>query len=163
MWSGCTGSALPERFLEGAYRWEFAGFWRYGVQDVLGAGPDHGDSLADRHIELELTDAETSERLKLQVDEDTRSKYVAAFDEYAGSLQKLALRNNGRYVGISTAMPIEGDELIYEVNGVRYLDQFVNLDCQDGYAVQGQAPASRFLELAPTFRRSANSLQSKPC
>jgi hypothetical protein len=56
-----------------------------------------------------------------------------------------------------------GYELIYEVNGVRYLDQFVNLDCQDGYAVQGQAPASRFLELAPTFRRSANSLQSNPC
>ncbi len=56
-----------------------------------------------------------------------------------------------------------GSELIYEIGGVRYLDQFVNLDCQDGYAVQGQAPASRFLEFAPTFRRSANSLKSKPC
>jgi serine/threonine protein kinase len=56
-----------------------------------------------------------------------------------------------------------GYELIYEIGGVRYLDQFVNLDCQDGYAVQGQAPASRFLEFAPVFRRSANSLRSKPC
>ena len=53
--------------------------------------------------------------------------------------------------------------LIYEVGGIRYLDQFVHLDCQDGYAVQGQAAASRFLELAPTFRRSANSLRSRPC
>jgi hypothetical protein len=56
-----------------------------------------------------------------------------------------------------------GYELIYQIGGVRYLDQFVNLDCQDGYAVQGQAPASRFLEFAPAFRRSANSLRSKPC
>jgi hypothetical protein len=56
-----------------------------------------------------------------------------------------------------------GYELTYEVGGVRYLDQFVNLDCQDGYAVQGQAPASRFLALAPTFRRIANSLRSTSC
>jgi serine/threonine protein kinase len=56
-----------------------------------------------------------------------------------------------------------GYELTYEVAGIRYLDQFVNLDCQDGYAVQGQATASRFLELAPTFRSSANSLRSKAC
>jgi hypothetical protein len=56
-----------------------------------------------------------------------------------------------------------GSELIYEVGGVRYLDQFVNLDCTDGYAVQGQAPASRFLDLAPTFRRIANSLRSTSC
>jgi serine/threonine-protein kinase len=56
-----------------------------------------------------------------------------------------------------------GFELIYEVGGVRYLDQFVNLDCVDGYAVQGQAPASRFLDLAPIFRRVANSLRSTSC
>jgi serine/threonine protein kinase len=63
----------------------------------------------------------------------------------------------------ATVASRSGYELIYEIGGVRYLDQFVNLDCQDGYAVQGQAPASRFLEFAPVFRRSANSLQSKPC
>jgi serine/threonine protein kinase len=56
-----------------------------------------------------------------------------------------------------------GYELTYEISGVRYLDQFVNLDCQDGYAVQGQAPASGFAALSPTFRNSANSLRSKPC
>jgi hypothetical protein len=33
----------------------------------------------------------------------------------------------------------------------------------DGYAVQGQAPASRFLDLAPIFRRVANSLRSTSC
>jgi len=65
--------------------------------------------------------------------------------------------------GPATIAGHAGYELTYEISGVRYLDQFVNLDCQDGYAVQGQAPASRFLELAPTFRRSANSLRSKPC
>lgn len=57
--------------------------------------------------ELELIDAETNTRLKLQFDQSARERYTSAFDLYSGNLQQLALRNSGRYVGVSTAMPIE--------------------------------------------------------
>ncbi|MDQ2901861.1 MAG: DUF58 domain-containing protein [Acidobacteriota bacterium] len=57
--------------------------------------------------ELELVDAETNQDLKLQFDEEARERYTRAFDEFAGALQQLALRNGGRYVGVSTSMPLE--------------------------------------------------------
>jgi hypothetical protein len=66
-------------------------------------------------------------------------------------------------LGRATVAGRPGYELVYEIGGVRYLDRFVNLDCQDGYAVQGQAPASRFASLEPIFGRIANSLTSTSC
>lgn len=57
--------------------------------------------------ELELEDAETGGRLKVQVDPSARRRYTQAFDEYAAAIQKLALRNGGRYAGICTAQPVE--------------------------------------------------------
>ena len=57
--------------------------------------------------ELELIDAESSTRLKLQFDDGARQRYTTAFDEYATSLQRLALRTGGRYVGVSTAQALE--------------------------------------------------------
>ena len=57
--------------------------------------------------ELELVDAETEGRLQLQFDETARESYTRAFDSYAAGLQQLALRNGGRYVGVSTGVPIE--------------------------------------------------------
>ncbi|HVP49327.1 MAG TPA: DUF58 domain-containing protein [Bryobacteraceae bacterium] len=57
--------------------------------------------------DLDLVDAETETRLRLQFDESARGQYTRAFDAYAGGLQQIAVRNGGRYVGISTAMPIE--------------------------------------------------------
>jgi uncharacterized protein (DUF58 family) len=57
--------------------------------------------------ELDLSDAETGNRIKIQVDEGARSRYTEAFDRYAKALEQLALRNGGRYVGVSTSMPIE--------------------------------------------------------
>ncbi len=57
--------------------------------------------------ELELADAETGQRMKMQVDEAARTRYTASFDQYAKSLEQLALRNAGRYVGVSTSMPLE--------------------------------------------------------
>jgi uncharacterized protein (DUF58 family) len=57
--------------------------------------------------ELELADAETGARVKMEVDEEARERYTAAFDQYARSLEHFALRNGGRYVGISTSMPVE--------------------------------------------------------
>jgi uncharacterized protein (DUF58 family) len=57
--------------------------------------------------ELELTDAESGERIKMQLDEGARERYTEAFDRYAKTLEQLALRNGGKYVGVSTSMPIE--------------------------------------------------------
>jgi len=57
--------------------------------------------------ELDLVDAETESRLQLQFDEASRESYTRAFDAYAAELQQIALRNGGRYVGVSTGMPIE--------------------------------------------------------
>ena len=57
--------------------------------------------------ELELVDGETDAHLKLDFDDLAREHYTRAFDQYAAELQQLALRNSGRYVGISTQMPIE--------------------------------------------------------
>jgi uncharacterized protein (DUF58 family) len=57
--------------------------------------------------ELELQDAETGGRLKVQFDPTARQRYTEAFDEYAATIQKLALRNAGRYAGVSTAQPVE--------------------------------------------------------
>ncbi|MFN7997610.1 MAG: DUF58 domain-containing protein [Bryobacteraceae bacterium] len=57
--------------------------------------------------ELELQDAETGRHMKVEFDESARTRYTRAFDEYADSLQKLALRNGGRYVGVSSTQPLE--------------------------------------------------------
>jgi uncharacterized protein (DUF58 family) len=61
--------------------------------------------------ELELVDAETGEHMKLQFDEAARARYTRAFDEYASAVQQLAERSGGRYVGISTAQPL--DEILF--------------------------------------------------
>jgi uncharacterized protein (DUF58 family) len=57
--------------------------------------------------ELELSDAETGARLKMQVDQTARDRYTQSFDRYAKTLEQLALRNAGRYVGVTTSMPLE--------------------------------------------------------
>ncbi|HEY1242113.1 MAG TPA: DUF58 domain-containing protein [Bryobacteraceae bacterium] len=57
--------------------------------------------------ELDLRDAETGAALKLDFDESARTRYTRAFDEYAGDLQRLALRSGGRYAGISTTQSLE--------------------------------------------------------
>lgn len=57
--------------------------------------------------ELELSDAESGAQLKIALDDHARETYTAAFDEHAGALRKLAMRNGGRYAGLSTAIPLE--------------------------------------------------------
>src|SRR5262249_23148005 len=57
--------------------------------------------------ELDLEDAETGQRLQLSFDAEARSQYTASFDEHAEHLRHIALRNNGRYVGLSTDIPVE--------------------------------------------------------
>jgi uncharacterized protein (DUF58 family) len=57
--------------------------------------------------ELELIDAETGAQMKIAMDDNAREEYKAAFDAHAGEIRRLALRNGGRYAGLSTAIPIE--------------------------------------------------------
>jgi uncharacterized protein (DUF58 family) len=61
--------------------------------------------------ELDLEDAETGQRVELSFDADARALYASAFEEYSQSLRRVALRNNGRYVGLPTNIPI--DEAIF--------------------------------------------------
>ncbi len=57
--------------------------------------------------ELALTQAESGEEMEISFDDAARVSYTQAFDEYANQIQRLALRNGGRYAGISTSMPVE--------------------------------------------------------
>jgi uncharacterized protein (DUF58 family) len=57
--------------------------------------------------ELELMDAESGSHVKMQIDDHARERYTFAFDRYADTLQKIALSNNGRYVGVSTTTAFE--------------------------------------------------------
>lgn len=57
--------------------------------------------------ELELIDAESATHVKIALDDHARSAYTEAFDEHAEQIKRLALRNGGRYGGLSTHMPIE--------------------------------------------------------
>jgi len=57
--------------------------------------------------ELDLEDAESGTRVQLAFDDTARTAYTTAFDEYALALRNVALRNGGRYVGLSTSIPIE--------------------------------------------------------
>ncbi len=61
--------------------------------------------------ELELEDAETGTHVELSFDAESRRMYTQAFDEYAQMLRRVALRNNGRYVGVPTDVPV--DEAIF--------------------------------------------------
>lgn len=57
--------------------------------------------------ELALSQAETGEEMEISFDDAARAAYTTAFDGYASQIQRLALRNGGRYAGISTSMPVE--------------------------------------------------------
>ena len=57
--------------------------------------------------ELDLEDSETGARLQLTFDQAARDDYAKAFDEYSDHLERVALRNGGRYVGLSTSLNLE--------------------------------------------------------
>ncbi len=65
------------------------------------------DRVPSGRGELELVDAESGSHMRIAFDEESRQMYSKAFDEYAGEIKRLALRNGGRYAGLSTHMPIE--------------------------------------------------------
>jgi uncharacterized protein (DUF58 family) len=57
--------------------------------------------------ELELEDAETGERVELAFDAEARDRYTADFDGFSEHLERVALRNSGRYAGLSTSLSLE--------------------------------------------------------
>ena len=57
--------------------------------------------------QLDLTDAETGSMLEIGFDEAARQNYTAAFDVFARDIQRIGLRNSGRYVGLATSVAIE--------------------------------------------------------
>ena len=57
--------------------------------------------------EMELIDAESGTHVKIALDERACDAYTDAFDEHADEVRRVALRNGGRYSGLSTRMPIE--------------------------------------------------------
>jgi uncharacterized protein (DUF58 family) len=57
--------------------------------------------------ELDLEDAETGARVQLAFDEVARAEYTASFDQYTARMREVALRNGGRYVGLTTSIPVE--------------------------------------------------------
>ena len=57
--------------------------------------------------ELDLEDAETGARMNLSFDAAARDQYTAGFDQYCDRIADVAMRNNGRYAGFSTSLPLE--------------------------------------------------------
>jgi hypothetical protein len=57
--------------------------------------------------ELDLEDAETGARLNMTFDASAREDYAKSFDEYSDQIERVAVRNGGRYVGISTGLTVE--------------------------------------------------------
>lgn len=57
--------------------------------------------------EVDLVDAESGGHLRIQVDEEARKRYTEGFDAFAAGIKELALRNEGKYAGIPTSMPLE--------------------------------------------------------
>jgi hypothetical protein len=57
--------------------------------------------------EFDFIDAESQTSLHIHVDADSRKQYTEAFDAFSESLKTLAVRNNGKYTGLATSMPLE--------------------------------------------------------
>ncbi len=55
----------------------------------------------------ELTDAESGEQVRITATGQVRKRYTEAFDEYSEQIRRLALRNSGRYLGLSIATDVE--------------------------------------------------------
>ncbi len=56
--------------------------------------------------EIELVDAESGLERRITLNSEARAAYLAAFDEHSENIRKMALRNGGRYAGLSTAVPL---------------------------------------------------------
>ena len=57
--------------------------------------------------DLNLTDAESGQRLEIAFGPAARKSYTEAFDRWGRSLQEAVMRKGGRYAGISTSTPVD--------------------------------------------------------
>jgi len=80
--------------------------------------------------DVHLEDAETGALLELSLDAAARRACTEAFDRYATALERLALRNGGRYCGFSTALSL--DDAIGRA-----------LEIEGGDALRGLTPTGR--------------------
>jgi uncharacterized protein (DUF58 family) len=90
-----------------------------GCERALQYLADYGNELMLVHLwsdedrtppwsgEVDLVDAENGAHLRIQVDAEARRRYTEAFDAFAAGIKELALRNQGKYVGLPTSMPLE--------------------------------------------------------
>ena len=90
-----------------------------GCEKALQYLADYGNELMLVHLwsdedrnppwigEVDLIDAENNGHLRLQVDEESRRRYTAAFDAFSIGIKDVALRNNGKYAGLPTSMSLE--------------------------------------------------------
>jgi hypothetical protein len=69
------------------------------------AGPE--DRMPPWDGELELMDAESGEIRRVQMDRASALEYAAAYDEYCRTVEYAALKNNGRYLHLTTDIPLE--------------------------------------------------------
>jgi len=65
------------------------------------------DRVPNVEGDWELVDAESGSQLRVNVTDRTRKRYTDAFDAYAEQLRRLAVRNKGRYLGLSTDIDVE--------------------------------------------------------
>ncbi len=79
----------------------------YGHELMLIQTYSEEDRVPPWKGELDLEDAETGQHVELSFDESALQQYTAAFDAYMESIQRLALRNSGRFTGLSTSMSVE--------------------------------------------------------
>ncbi len=90
-----------------------------GCEKALQHLADYGHELLLVHVaglddrqppwrgELELLDAETGEVRRFEMDRRAAQQYTETYDEFCRALQYLAMRNRGRYVGLTTDTPLE--------------------------------------------------------
>ena len=69
------------------------------------AGPE--DRTPPWDGELELMDAETGRLMKVQMDEESAREHAASYDAYCRELERMTLRNEGRYLWLSTDVAFE--------------------------------------------------------
>lgn len=69
------------------------------------AGPD--DRTPPWDGELELLDAESGELRRVQMDRASALEYTEAYDEYCRGIEYAALKNSGRYLHLTTDIPLE--------------------------------------------------------
>ena len=61
--------------------------------------------------EVDMTEAESGAKLRIEIDDEARRRYTEAFDKFSAGLKEIALRNEGKYANLPTSTPL--DEAIF--------------------------------------------------